>query len=155
MKKNLLVLAVTSAVFFASSAMADGPTAISSGNTIAPTGANNCSILGDSVKLNLSKGVHGAFNCDEARNAINVGACHESGSRSTSLTCAQIGVDSSDNPVFNDPSCAGQAAGAVITVSTASYRGFRASSTGGTVGAQSLSANCAAGVPEAQLVNFQ
>src|SRR5690606_26613968 len=133
----------------------DGPTAISSGTTISPTGENNCSILGDSVKLNLSKGVHGAFNCDEARNAINVGACHESGSRSTSLTCAQIGVDESDNPVFNDPGCAGQDAGHVLTVDTASYRGFRASSTGGTVGAQSLSANCSAGVPEAQLVNFQ
>lgn len=155
MKNNVLALFAVSAIVFASSAMADGPTAIASGTTIAPTGSNNCSILGDSVQLNLSKGVHGAFNCDETRNAINVGACHESGSRSTSLTCAQIGVDASNNPVFNDASCAGQAAGFVVTVTTPSYRGFRASSTGGTVGAQSLSANCTAGVPSAQLVNFQ
>ncbi len=152
MKKNLLTLFAISAALFASSAMA-APTAIESGEAITTT---ECAILGDTVRLNLSKGVHGAYNCDETQNAINVGACHESGSRSTSLTCAQIGVDStSGDPIFNDPGCEGQPAGHVLTVSTASYRGFRASSTGGTVGAQSLSANCAAGVPEAQLVNFQ
>lgn len=152
MKKNLLALFAISAFACATSAVADGPTAIESGNTISTT---ECSILGDSVKLNLSKGVHGAYNCDVTRNAINVGACHETGSRSSTLTCAQIGVDSDDNPVFNDPGCAGQPAGHTIDVSSPSFRGFRASSTGGSVGAQSLSANCAAGVPEAQLVNFQ
>ncbi|WP_155397667.1 hypothetical protein [Stutzerimonas stutzeri] len=151
MKKNLLALFAVSAVVFASSVMA-APTAIESGNAI---DTDDCAILSDTVRLNLSKGVHGAYNCDVAQNAINVGACHESGSRSTSLTCAQIGVDAAGDPVFNDPGCAGQPAGHVLTVTTASFRGFRASSTGGTVGAQSLSANCAAGVPEAQLVNFQ
>ncbi|WP_137010758.1 hypothetical protein [Ectopseudomonas oleovorans] len=152
MKKNLLALFAASAVVFASSAMA-APTAISSGTDITTT---QCAILGETVRLNLSKGVHGGYNCDETRNAINVGACHETGSRSSSLTCAQIGVAADGTtPVFNDPGCAGQPAGHVITVTNPSYRGYRASSTGGSVGAQSLSANCAAGVPEAQLVNFQ
>ncbi len=151
MKKNLLALFTASAVVFASSAMA-APTAIESGVNITST---ECVILGDTVKLNLSKAVHGAYNCDETRNAINVGACHETGSRSTSLTCAQIGVDDNDDPVFNDSSCAGKPAGSVITVSSPSYRGFRASSTGGSVGAQSLSGNCEAGVPESELVEFQ
>lgn len=152
MKKNLLALFAVSAFAFASSAIA-APTAIESGNAI---DTDDCAILSDTVRLNLSKGVHGAYNCDVTQNAINVGACHESGSRSTSLTCAQIGADAtSGDPIFNDPGCEGQPAGHVVTVTTASFRGFRASSTGGTVGAQSLSANCEAGVPEAQLVNFQ
>jgi len=151
MKKNLLALFAASVVVFASSAMA-APTVIDSGEDIT---TNECTILGDTVKLNLSKGVIGAYNCDETRNAINVGACHETGSRSSSLVCAQIGVDNNNQPVFNDASCAGQPAGTVIPVANPSYRGYRASSTGGSVGAQSLSANCAAGVPEGQLVNFQ
>lgn len=151
MKKNLLALLAASAVVFASSAMA-APTEIESGNDITTT---NCTILGDTVKLNLSKGVRGAYNCDETRNAINVGACHETGSRSSTLVCAQIGTAQNGDPVFNDGACAGQPAGQVIPVANPSYRGYRASSTGGSVGAQSLSANCAEGVPEAQLVNFQ
>ncbi|SUD41642.1 Uncharacterised protein [Ectopseudomonas mendocina] len=152
MKKNLLALFAASAVVFASSAMA-APTEIESGKEITTT---NCTILGDTVKLNLSKGVRGAYNCDETRNAINVGACHETGSRSSTLVCAQIGVAANGtDPVFNDAACAGQPAGTVIPVANPSYRGYRASSTGGSVGAQSLSANCGDGVPEAQLVNFQ
>ncbi len=152
MKKNLLALFAASAVVFASSAIA-APAAIQSGTDITTT---QCTILGDTVKLNLSKGVRGAYNCDEARNAINVGACHETGSRSTSLVCAQIGVNSADNtPVFNNALCNATNVGETVTVASPSYRGYRASSTGGSVGAQSLSANCAAGVPEGQLVNFQ
>ncbi|EQM74958.1 hypothetical protein [Stutzerimonas stutzeri] len=150
MKKNLLALFAISAAVFASSAMA-APLKITSGSPITTT---ECAILGDTVRLNLSKGVFGAYNCDEARNAINVGACHETGSRSTSLTCAQIGVDAAGDAVFNDTQCTSANVGAVVTVTSPSYRGFRASSTGGTVGAQSLSANCADGVPAAQLVNF-
>ena len=151
MKKNFLALFAASAVVFASSAMA-APAAIESGEAITTT---ECAILGDTVRLNLSKGVHGAYNCDETRNAINVGACHETGSRSTSLTCAQIGVNADGDATYNDTQCTAANAGEVVTVTSPSYRGFRASSTGGTVGAQSLSANCVDGVPEAQLVSFE
>lgn len=151
MKKNLLALFAASAVVFASSAMA-APTEIESGEAITTT---ECAILGETVRLNLSKGVYGAYNCDETRNAINVGACHETGSRSTSLTCAQIGIDANDDPVYNDSQCSAANAGQVVTVANPSYRGFRASSTGGTVGAQSLSANCDENAPVGQLVSFE
>ncbi|WP_341782093.1 hypothetical protein [Ectopseudomonas mendocina] len=151
MKKNLLALFAASAVVFSSSLFA-APTAIESGEAITTT---ECAILGETVRLNLSKGVYGAYNCDETRNAINVGACHETGSRSTSLTCAQIGIDANDDPVYNDSQCNASNAGQVVTVTSPSYRGFRASSTGGTVGAQSLSANCDENAPTGQLVNFQ
>jgi len=150
MKKNLLALFAASAVVFASSAMA-APTKIVSGDPITTT---QCAILGDTVRLNLSKGVWGAYNCDEALNAINVGACHETGSRSTSLTCAQVGVDANGDATYNDSQCTSANVGEVVEVASPSYRGFRASSTGGTVGAQSLSSNCTDGVPAAQLVNF-
>lgn len=152
MKKNLLALLAASAVVFTSSVIA-APTAITSGGNITTT---QCAILGDTVRLNLSKGVSGAYNCDETRNAINVGACHESGSRSTSLTCAQIGVTGANNePVYNDAQCTAANVGTVVTVASPSYKGFRASSTGGTVGQQSLSANCTTTAPTTQLVNFQ
>lgn len=151
MKKNLLALFAASVVVFASSAMA-APTAITSGDPIAVA---DCTILGESVRLNLSKGVKGAYNCDETRNAINVGACHETGSRSDSLVCAQIGVNQAGDAQFNDAQCNATNIGTSVTVASPSYRGYRASSTGGTVGAQSLSANCTDAAPTGQLVNFQ
>lgn len=151
MKKNLLALFAASAVVFSSSLFA-APAAIESGEAITTT---ECAILGDTVRLNLSKGVFGAYNCDEARNAINVGACHTTGSRSTTLTCAQIGVNEDGDAVYNDAQCSAANAGENVTVASPSYRGFRASSTGGTVGAQSLSANCDENAPTGQLVSFQ
>lgn len=149
MKKNLLALFATAAVAFASSAMA-APTLIS-GNPVTST---ECAILGDTVKLNLSKGVSGAYNCDETRNAINVGACHASGSRGTTLTCAQVGLNQVGEAVYNNPSCNSTNVGTDITVTAPSYRGFRASTTGGSVGAQSLSTNCT-DATVMELVNFQ
>ncbi|WP_128576101.1 hypothetical protein [Pseudomonas sp. BAY1663] len=62
MKKNLLALIAASTLMCASSAMA-APTKIDSGEPITTT---ECAILGDTVRLNLSKGVFGAYNCDEA-----------------------------------------------------------------------------------------
>lgn len=113
----------------------------------------DCAILGESVRLTLSNNVDGAYNCNEARNAANVGACHLSGSRSTTLICAEIGKDANNDPVYNNATCT--TSGQSVTLATASYRGYRASTTGGSVGAQSLTANCSAGVANAQLVNFQ
>lgn len=152
MKKNLLALFAAAAVAaaFSSSAMA-APTAISSGAAITTT---NCPVLGDTVRLNLSKGVSGSYDCSEVRNAINVGACHASGSRSSTLTCAQTGVNASNEPTFNNTACNAGNVGTDITVTTPSYRGYRASTTGGSVGAQSLSTNCSASTV-VELVNFQ
>lgn len=138
-------LAVSSSAFAA-------PTAI---DPETPVTTAECAILGESVNLTLSSNVQGAYNCDEALNAANVGACHTSGSRSTSLTCAQIGTDNSASPpapIWNNDQCTTN--GEVIDLGSASYRGYRASTTGGSVGPQSLSGNCAAGIPEAELVNF-
>jgi hypothetical protein len=146
MKKNILALfavaALTASSFVHAEAI-DPTTAIST---------EDCAVLGEAVRLNLSSGVSGAYECSEARNAINVGACHATGSRSTSLTCAQIGLDEAGDPTYNNEDCDGTA-GQVVTLESPSYRGFRASTTGGSVGAQSLSANCDSGTVE-ELVPF-
>lgn len=113
---------------------------IESGGEIA---VGDCAVLGESVRLNLSRGVNGAYECSEANNAINVGACHEAGSRTDQLACAQVGVDPvTNNPVYNDAACNAGNAGTTITLAAPRYRGFRAATTGGSVGAQQLSGNC-------------
>lgn len=138
MKKNLLALFAVATFGFASSVMA-APTVISG----APITDTECPVLGEQVLLNLSKGVSGAYDCFEATNSINVGACHSSGSRSTTLTCAQVGFAADGvTPAYNDTQCNDTNVGQNVEVTEPSYRGFRAASTGGSVGAQSLSANC-------------
>lgn len=146
MKKNILALFAVAAVTASSFVYADPIDPTTSITTA------DCAVLGEAVRLNLSSGVSGAYECSEARNAINVGACHASGSRGTSLTCAQIGLNEDGTPAYNNTGCTGEA-GQVVTLSTPSYRGFRASTTGGSVGAQSLSGNCTTGTVE-ELVPF-
>lgn len=138
MKKNLLALFAAATVAFASSVMA-APTAI----TGAAIDDVACPVLGEEVRLNLSKGVNGAYDCFEETNSINVGACHTSGSRGTTLTCAQIGFETDGiTPKYNDGQCDDTNVGENVTVTEPSYRGFRAATTGGSVGAQSLTGNC-------------
>ncbi|MOA45180.1 hypothetical protein D3C78_1675520 [compost metagenome] len=86
----------------------------------------------------------GAYECSEANNSINVGACHTAGSRTASITCAVVGQTTATPPVdlYNDPGCNSTNVGQTITLTAPRYQGFRASTTGGSVGAQLLSANC-------------
>lgn len=117
---------------------------------------DDCPVLGEAIQIGLSNKVHGAFNCSVELNAINVGACHESGSRSTTLQCAVIGTDNTKNPaepIYNHNDCATPGKTS-IELTAASFKGFRASTTGGSVGQQSLSAACTTDAPAAQLVNF-
>ncbi|WP_341303783.1 hypothetical protein [Pseudomonas sp. TMP25] len=109
----------------------------------------DCAVLGESVRLNLSRGVAGAYECSEANNSINVGACHEAGSRTDQLACAQVGIDPATlDPLYNDPACNATNAGTTITLAAPRYRGFRAATTGGSVGAQQLTGNCTATTAE-------
>jgi len=141
MKKNLLALFAAATAAFASSAVM----AVSITNG-APITNTECAVLGDTVKLNLSKNVVGSYECSEANNSINVGACHTSGSRTASITCAVVGQTAATPPVdqYNDPGCNSNNVGQTITLQAPRYQGFRASTTGGSVGAQLLSANCTA-----------
>lgn len=144
--KNLLGLIAAAAMTISTGVMAAAipGTAITGGDT------GTCKVLGENVRINLSKGVKGSYECFEVTNSINVGACHESGSRSNQLTCAQVGMSTANPPVpvYNNAACTAANVGTTITIATTSYRGFRAATTGGSVGAQSLSTNCSATTAE-------
>jgi len=117
-------------------------TAIASGTPIL---SSTCAVLGENVTLNLSRGVTGAYECSEANNSINVAACHEAGSRTDQVACVVVGSDTSTSPatpIYSDPSCNASNVGTTITVTPPRYRGYVASTTGGSVGAQQLSGVC-------------
>ncbi|MFC5771809.1 hypothetical protein [Thauera sinica] len=102
-----------------------------------PVTTTACTVLSEQVTLNLSKGVHGAFNCDEATNAIKVATCHEAGSRKpTTVNCVAQG---SEPDITYTP--AGCAAG-VASVEISDYRAFTANSRGGGVGTAQLGGAC-------------
>ena len=98
----------------------------------------DCVLLGETVTLNLSNNVSGAYNCVEATSTITLGACHASGSRNpTTVNCVNSAAPG-DAPVWNDTSC--QDAGDTFEITD--FRGFRASSQGGRVGVVALGGTC-------------
>lgn len=147
MNAKILGFAALFAFCFASSANA---LTITSGDSIGPDGDQECVVLGEQVRLNLSRGVLGVFECDEASNSIDVATCHESGSRTNQLVCAVAGQDpTTGNPLYNDPQCNSGNVGQTVTLSAPRYRGFAASTTGGSVNARQLASNCTVGNIEA------
>lgn len=148
MKAKILGFAALVAFGFMSSANA---LSITSGNSIGPDGDQDCVVLGEQVRLNLSRGVLGAFQCTEATNSIDVATCHEAGSRTNQLACVVSGQDAQGQPVYNDPLCNAGNVGTTVTLAEPRYRGFAASTTGGSVNARQLAANCTAGNVEAIL----
>lgn len=142
MKKLIAGLAFLAAMAFANTAFAQA-VAITSGGAITGGTTGDCVLLGETVRINLSNNINGAYECDEALNAIRVATCHIAGSRAAStIACAVTDTDELGEPIYNDASCDGTAG---QTFNIVDYRGFIASSRGGTVGAQALGGNCAAG----------
>lgn len=134
---------------FASSASA---LTITSGDSIGPDGDQECVVLGEQVRLNLSRGVLGVFECTEASNSIDIATCHEAGSRTNQLGCVVSGTDAATgNPVYNDPLCNAGNVGTTVTLPEPRYRGFAASTTGGSVNARQLASNCSIGNIESLL----
>jgi len=150
MKKNLIAFLAAATLGVSANLSA---AVITSGSQITPD-ATGCVVLAEAVRLSLSSGVHGAYNCDDNRNAVNVGACHIGGSRSTSFKCAVIGQDEDGEAIYNHDDCPA-ATGDTITLDTPGYRGFRASTTGGSVGAQQLTGACSSTTADAELVDFR
>jgi len=120
------------------------PMAVPADGAVTAGAGGNCVLLSENIRLNLSSNVVGAFNCDEATNTISIGTCHNAGSRNSSLTCAQIGVDSATgNGIFNHPDCdaAAVAAGTVIE-GAPDFRGFFSQTSGGSVAPSFLGGSC-------------
>lgn len=102
-----------------------------------------CSLLGETVTLNLSNGVQGVYNCDEPKSVITVAACHETGSRKPkAVNCAADPSDTATPPTKFLPAGCTDATG---TVTISDYSAFKAGSNGGSIAQDVLGGNCAAG----------
>lgn len=135
--KKIVHLLFAAGIGMSASAVIAG-TAVPTNGVVDPAA---CELLSEQIKLNFSAGVNAAYNCNTATNTIRVGTCHEAGSRNPSVTCVQIGTDDDDNPVYNDAQCDDTNVGQSVTVATG-YRGFFAQTSGGSVGAVFLGAEC-------------
>lgn len=147
MKKQLIALLAGMTVSMGAMAAADSGTLNSGASTPIGTATsgetNTCSLLGDSVTVNLSANVEGAFECDFANSAIRIATCHIGGSRAEQTdTCADVSADPNDGNVeWNIPGCTTVGEDITYTDRTA----FVANSAGGGVKAQALGGNTCTG----------
>lgn len=140
MKKNILALLFISAAGISTLA---GAAEIKSGTAITTA---DCKLLGEQVTLNLSNNVSGAYSCNEITSTINVAACHKAGSRkSMDVKCAIVTPEDGATPaVWNNGSCKAT----TDTFESSDYRGYVASSKGGSVAQKELGGNCTAATAE-------
>lgn len=96
----------------------------------------DCALLAETVTLGVSANVHGAYLCDEAENLVQVGACHEGGSRSRGAACVDLDVDEPGNQL--PEGCT--EVGGFSTIPN--YIGFVASSEGGVMQEYALGGRC-------------
>lgn len=102
-----------------------------------------CTLIGDTVTLNLSSGVQGVYKCDEPNSVITVAACHETGSRKPkAINCAADPADTAEPPTKFLPAGCTDATG---TVTISDFSAFKAGSNGGSIAQDVLGGNCAAG----------
>lgn len=128
---------------------ADGGSAIPSGTAIDTTTAG-CSLLSESVTINLSNGVFGAYACNIEDNVIGVATCHPTGRKGdVTVTCTVGATDAPEGCTATaDTGDAADAGTAVVQGGLA----YTASSQGGRVSGTNA-ANCITGgstVAEAQ-----
>lgn len=141
MKKIINALLIASGIFVSFGVQAQTALKTAGATSIGPESATTadetCDLLGETVTINLSKAVHGAFVCDEATNAVTIATCHETGSRKpATVQCVTLG----EGPdAVNVPE--GCTAGTPVELDVA-YRGFVANSRGGGVATTTLGGKC-------------
>ncbi|WP_127556382.1 hypothetical protein [Saccharospirillum alexandrii] len=138
--KKLMLASVIVGSAFAGTVLAAGTALPSSGGPVTTT---DCSLLAGTVTVNLSSNVSGAFQCDLATNAIRIGTCHAAGSRQTTtvdcvLTAGADTTDDTSDDEYNGSSCGSTDDSFDIT----DFRGFVATSQGGSVTQQELGGAC-------------
>ena len=140
MKKIITTMAVLAVTFMGSSVHAAG--AVDSGSFTSGTlmDGNDCMLLTGSVTPSLSANVHAGFRCSEAYGIIQVGACHEGGSRDAStVDCAIVLEIPNVITVYNDASCTSVS----DTFELADRRYFSMTSSGGALATASLGSDVA------------
>lgn len=141
MKKTICSLLIASGVFVSFGANAQEALTTAGATLVGPetstTATATCDLLGETVTINLSRAVHGAFMCDEATNAVTIATCHETGSRKpATVQCVTLGEGTD---AINVPE--GCTPGTEVELEVA-YRGFVANSRGGGVATTALGGNC-------------
>lgn len=137
MKKIFAGFVIASSIL-ASNAFA-APTVITSGGAI---GNAQCELLAENVVLTLSNNVHGAYSCTKNNNSITVATCHFAGSRKVGPErCVITGAKEDGTPEYNDPSCQGTGPENTFQVDNKG-KAFVGSTTGGSIGAKSLTDFC-------------
>ncbi|TRO24085.1 hypothetical protein EQ826_13540 [Ectopseudomonas mendocina] len=145
MKKNILAALFACGAFVSVNAFA---VAIPADGVVRTA---DCTLLGESVTLSLSNNVSGAYSCDEITSTIKVGACHKAGSRKAmTVKCAiTVPADGETPAEYNDDSCTG--VGEDHTFESSNYRGYVASSRGGSTAAKDLGGACTAATADGLL----
>lgn len=142
MNKLLKTLLVVSGFALSGSAMAQ-MTAFTGSANVTGGAAGQCPLLSETVTLNTSNKVHGAYECDEANSVIVISACHEGGSRQA-LVCTVVGSDDSTDPptpIYNNTGCNDTNVGQVLE-GQIDYRAFVATTSGGSVAPVLLGGRC-------------
>lgn len=145
MKKTLASIVVLGALF-ATSAQAE---VISSGVPI-QAGNTGCELLSEAVTISLSSNVYGQYSCNTENNVMRVATCHKGGSRKKgTVNCAVVNIKPDGSNEWNSTECsdakqAAAASGGAAHVFETDDKGkaFTVSTSGGSVGAASLSAAC-------------
>jgi len=134
MKKIITTMAVLAASFMGSSAHAAG--AVDAASFVSGTSISSadCMLLAGTVTPSLSANVHAGFRCSDAFGVIQVGSCHEGGSReAATITCA-ITDNTTTPPTYNDGTCTSEA----DTFEIADRRFYTMSSSGGSIATAAL-----------------
>lgn len=135
-KQIIAALMVVGFGLFASAASA--ATAFTSNEEVTGGTTGECTLLAETITLGVSNNVHGAYNCDETLNLVQVAACHEGGSRAQGAAC----VDT-DLTTAGDQLPAGcTAASGFSTIPD--YKAFFTSSQGGVMTEYALGGRCTA-----------
>ncbi|MBF6617247.1 MAG: hypothetical protein ITG07_11060 [Candidimonas sp.] len=99
---------------------------------------SECALLADPVTLGVSANVHGAYACDEATNLVQVGACHEGGSRAAGVSCSTDADPSTPDVTELPQGCTDTTGNSTIP----SYKAFFISSNGGVMSEFPLGNRC-------------
>lgn len=115
MKKNILVLVAGMIVSAASHAAAGGGQLVSTDTNkgVVPVRTDNCELLGEDIRITLSKDVAGGYYCDEGNtNQIAVTMCHPNGKKTNATNNNFYTMNSSGGKidVENDAPCGATAA---------------------------------------------
>lgn len=141
MNKQIINVFTAAGLLFAAGIACAAPAAFQ-GNTEVGPAANTpdivCPLMAETVTLGVSAKVHGALDCAEVTNIVEVAACHEGGSREQGVACTDQDITTAGDQL--PPGCAALGGNSTIP----SYKAFFTSSKGGVLAENPLGSRCSA-----------